>query len=283
MRAEVLLPLGCALGEGASAVNASEFWFVDIRAGQVHRGSVDGSTAVHAQFDHTVSAVVPTMTGEVVVAGRQDVSILGEPNAVLTIPETDRDIRLNDGKADPIGRFVVGSMAEPVRSSAGSLWSISNGECSKIVDDVTISNGLCWSADGSTMFYIDTPTGHIDAFDYDLATGKVSERRTVVTIEATQGSPDGMTIDADGGLWVALWDGSAVCRYLDGRLDQVVDVPTPFVTSCTFVGTKLVVTTAREPNPDDPFSGHVFVADIGMEAPLPHSIDRDLVFGSAKP
>ena len=68
MRAEVLLPVGCALGEGASAVNASEFWFVDIRAGQVHRGSVDGSTAVHAQFDHTVSAVVPTMTGEVVVA-----------------------------------------------------------------------------------------------------------------------------------------------------------------------------------------------------------------------
>jgi len=281
MQAEVLLPLGCALGEGASATTESNFWFVDIRAGRVHQGVVDGSTSMHAQFGHTVSAAVPTTTGELVVAGQREVILLGGSSADILVPEIDRCIRLNDGKADPLGRFVVGSMTEPVRSASGSLWSISNGRCTKIVDDVTISNGLCWSADGSTMFYIDTPTGRIDAFDYDISTGNVSGRRTVVVIDPATGSPDGMTIDTEGGLWVALWNGSAVCRFLDGRVDHVVDVPTPFVTSCTIVGTRLVITTAREPSPNDPLSGHVFVTEIGITAPLPHSVDRNQVFTPA--
>ena len=279
MSAEVLLALGCALGEGASAVDSSSFWFVDIRAGRVHFGSIDGSTSVAAKFNHTVSAAVPTTTGQVMVAGQRTVTIIDEARTALEVPETHDDVRLNDGKADPAGRFVVGSMAEPVRASAGSLWSISNGHCSKIVDDVTISNGLCWSADGTTMFYIDTPTGRVDAFDYDVSTGSVTGRRTVVTIDAALGAPDGMTIDSEGGLWVALWGGSAVHRYLAGRLDHVIGVPTPFVTSCTFVGTKLVMTTAREPGPDHALAGHVFIAETGIKAPLPHIVDRNLVFG----
>jgi sugar lactone lactonase YvrE len=127
-----------------------------------------------------------------------------------------------------------------------------------LVPGVTISNGLAWSADGSVMYYVDTPTRRIDAFDYDSVTGDVSGRRPVVTIPESDGSPDGMTIDAEGGLWVALWGGGAVHRYCDGRLDEVVEVPAPLVTCPAFAGPDggtLVITTAA----------------IGLDGPGPES------------
>jgi len=151
----------------------------------------------------------------------------------------------------------------------------------KLLDDVTISNGLCWSSDGSTLFYIDTPTQRIDAFDYDLETGRISKRRTIVRIPEEVGSPDGMTIDDDDGLWVAMWGGSAVHHYVDGRLESVISVPTPHVTCPAFVGGRLVITTAKEPCPDDPIAGHIFIADTGIGGPSPFPVDLPLVFGSA--
>jgi sugar lactone lactonase YvrE len=279
MIADVLFPLGLHLGEGASAINADQLWFVDIRRGQVFHGSLSGTATLHEELTGTVSAAVQTACGGVIVAGKSSLTHLDE-SVSLEITTGNHNLRLNDGKADPRGRFVVGTMAEPVQNDAGSLWSVASGRARLILSDVTISNGLCWSADGTSMFYIDTPTQRVDVFDYDVATGGVSGRHVSVAIDAEHGAPDGMTIDAEGGLWVALWGGSAVHRYVAGRLDHVIDVPTPFVTSCTFLGTSLVITTAGEAALDDPLGGHVFIAETGIDAPLPHCADVDVIFGN---
>ena len=158
---------------------------------------------------------------------------------------------MNDGKADPAGRFVGGTMGDPTpRPRAASLWSFGSGDPVALVSGVTISNGLAWSADGSTLFYIDTPTRRVDAFDYDVRLGSVANRRPVITLPPGAGDPDGLCIDVDGGLWVALWGGSAVHRYVDGSLDAVIEVPTPYVTCPVFAGRELdelVITTAAEP------------------------------------
>jgi sugar lactone lactonase YvrE len=162
---------------------------------------------------------------------------------------------MNDGKADPAGRFVGGAMTLGTpRPGAGSLWSFGPDGPIELVTGVTASNGLAWSTDGETLFFIDTPTRRVDAFDYDAGTGRVSGRRTVVTIEESAGDPDGMCVAVDGGLWIAMWGGSAVRRYGDGGLDSVIEVPTPYVPCPVFTGRELdelVITTASQPFGDE--------------------------------
>ena len=274
MPAELLLPLGLGLGEGAIAISDEKFLFVDIHAGAVFEATLDGRHSKLAQFGHTVGAVAATLSGEVIIAGRHGIKTL-DGQLDLALPVQAADVRLNDAKADPAGRFVCGTMTEPPRTGAGSLWSFGDRGPEQIIDGVTISNGLCWSADGRSMFYIDTPTQRIDRLDYDTDSGQLSNRRPCVHVDDGAGGPDGMTIDEEGGLWVALWGGSAVHRYVDGQLDHVIEVPTPFVTSVTIVDQTLVITTANEPAPDDPIAGHVFKAHVGLRAPLPHRVDLE--------
>jgi sugar lactone lactonase YvrE len=165
-------------------------------------------------------------------------------------------LRSNDAKADPAGRMWLGTMAYDETPGASALYRLDSGAAGpvRVLGGVTISNGLGWSSDAKTMYYIDTPTGWIDAFDYDLETGELANRRGFAQIPAGAGSPDGMTTDADGGVWVALWGGGAVRRYRqDGSLDRVVEVGTPNVTSCAFAGADLdllVITTATANEPD---------------------------------
>jgi len=121
------------------------------------------------------------------------------------------------------------------------------GTATRVLDGVTISNGLAWSHDGGTMYYIDTPTRRIDAFSFEPATGKIGDRRPFLTIPVGAGSPDGMTIDENGGLWVALWDGGAIHHYVEGRLERVIALPVSRPTSCAFGGPdfdELFVTSA---------------------------------------
>jgi sugar lactone lactonase YvrE len=168
------------------------------------------------------------------------------------------------------------------RPGAGSLWSFDRGGPRELVTSLTISNGLAWTADGATLYLIDTPTRRVDAFDYDLATGSVADRRPVITLPEGAGDPDGMCIDDDGGLWVALWGGGAVHRYADGGLDAVIDVPTPYVTCPAFTGPardRLVITTASEPfGATAPAgAGDVYVAEPGVTGPAPHLVDLDRI------
>ena len=151
------------------------------------------------------------------------------------------DLRFNDGKCDPAGRFLAGSMAYDKHDGAGGLYRLDpDGTVEQLLDGVTISNGLAWTPDGGTLYYIDTPLQRVDAFDYDTATGRLSNRRPHISVPKEVGNPDGMTIDTDGGLWVAMWNGWSVNRYApDGTLDLVVDVPASHVTSAIFGGPDL--------------------------------------------
>src|SRR5262249_54461557 len=143
-----------------------------------------------------------------------------------------RRMRMNDGKCDPSGAFWAGSMAWDKTNGAGTLYHLGpQGDLTVALRDLTISNGLAWSSDGTHMYFIDTPTQHVDRFDLDSG-GRLTNRTTVVTIDPQEGQPDGMAIDAEDCLWVALWNGWSVRRYSPaGKLLATVEVDAPQVSS----------------------------------------------------
>jgi sugar lactone lactonase YvrE len=181
--------------------------------------------------------------------------------------------RFNEGKCDPAGRFLAGTMAYDLTPGAGSVYRLgADLAVTKMLDGVTISNGLAWTPDGATLYYIDSPTQGVDAFDYDAETGRLGNRRRLVDIPAAAGLPDGMTLDTDGCLWVALYGGSAVHRYTpDGRLDTVLSFPATNITCPVFGGPGLgllYVTSARDGLDGQelaaqPHAGALFAADVG--------------------
>jgi sugar lactone lactonase YvrE len=254
LRAE---PVGEARGEHGEgpawdAVAGHLLW-VDMLAGELHRTTPDGADDV-TKYDQPVCVAVPRVGGGVALA-LGDGLWLQEPDGelrrlfALPDPEPAGPIRMNDGKCDPSGRLWAGSMAYDSRPGAGSLYRLdADHSVHEMLPDVTISNGLAWTPDGATMYYIDTPTGRVDAFDADPETGEIGDRRPAVDVPEDAGQPDGMTIDDEGCLWVARWQGSAVHRYTpDGRLDTVVEVPCAQVTSCAFGGAgldELYITTS---------------------------------------
>jgi sugar lactone lactonase YvrE len=190
----------------------------------------------------------------------------------------DAAVRMNDGGCDPQGRFYCGSMAYAETPGAGSLYRLDlDGSVATVLTDVTISNGLTWSIDGSQAYYIDTPTHRVDVFDFDALAGTFSNRRPLVEIDAALGSPDGLTIDAEGNIWVALWAGGAVHRYSpDGVLTDVVAIPASQVTACAFGGPsldRLYITTSRRDidMTREPHAGALFMTrpDVGGIPVLP--------------
>jgi sugar lactone lactonase YvrE len=180
------------------------------------------------------------------------------------------DVRMNEGGCDPDGRFYCGSMAYDQRTGAGSVYRLDpDGDVTVVLEGVTISNGLDWSPDDSLAYYIDTPTHEVSSFDYDTEQG-LTGRRTFVDIPGEQGNPDGLAVDVEGGVWVALFKGSAVHRYTAaGKLDEVIEVEARQVTACCFGGPnldRLYITTSREnlePD-DDPLAGSLFTATPGV-------------------
>ncbi|TVT59354.1 SMP-30/gluconolactonase/LRE family protein [Amycolatopsis rhizosphaerae] len=173
-------------------------------------------------------------------------------------------LRMNEGGCDPDGRFYCGSMAYDERTGAGSLYRLDpDGTVTTVLTGVTVSNGFAFSPDGGTAYYIDSPTHRVDAFDYDPARG-LTGRRTLLRLPAGDGAPDGMTVDADGRLWIALWGGSAVrCYTPGGRLEEEVPLPVRHVTACTFGGPdldELYITTSRQgvPGGAEPEAGALF-------------------------
>ena len=247
------------LGEGPrwDADSQSLYW-VDIPAGCVHR--LDGS-GVHAcwQVGQPVGAMAVRAAGGLLLAARDgflgldqrsgDVSLLAEV-------ETDRpDNRMNDGACDRAGRMFAGTKAEDDTPGAGALYRLDpDRRVTTVMTGVTISNGIGWSPDESLMYYVDSPTRRIDVLDYDPATGAVA-RRTFAEVPGGEAIPDGLTVDAEGCVWVALWDGGAVLRYSrDGQVTAVVTVPVPRPTSCAFGGPALdvlyITTAAAGSRPD---------------------------------
>jgi sugar lactone lactonase YvrE len=183
---------------------------------------------------------------------------------------TDHGLRMNEGGCDPDGRFYCGSMAYDRRAGAGALYRLDpDGSVSVVLENVTISNGIAWSPDGTRTYYNDTATHRMDVFDYDSVAG-LTGRRPFVDLSAEAERPDGLTVDEEGGVWTALNGAGEVRRYSpDSTLDEVVEVPARKVTACTFGGPdldQLFITTSREdlqPG-DDPLAGSLFRAVVGM-------------------
>ncbi|NUW31179.1 SMP-30/gluconolactonase/LRE family protein [Nonomuraea sp. SMC257] len=232
--------------------------WVDIPRGLVRR--LDPSDGSHAVIGvgQPVGVAVPRAAGGLALAVRDGFALLDEPawdgaaadglKVVAPVTAAERPgNRMNDGACDRVGRFFAGTKAEDDTPGAGALYRLGpDRRAERVLDGVGISNGIAWSPDERLCYYVDTLTRRVDVFDYDPAVGRLAGRRTFA--EITRGMPDGITVDARGHVWVALWDGGAVLRLRpDGRLDLTVEIPVRNVTSCAFGGpglTDLYVTTA---------------------------------------
>jgi sugar lactone lactonase YvrE len=250
----------------------SERWgglrWVDMLAGDVL--SLGGDGAIGRRHVGTVAAAIRPRCGGGAVIGVERGFALEDPDGTLTHLDdlwTDGRLRMNEGACDPDGRFYCGSMAYDKRPGGGALYRLDPDRSVHVVlDSVTISNGLDWSPDGTLAYYNDTETYRVDVFDYDRDAG-LTGRRTFA--ETGVGRPDGLTVDAEGGVWIALSNGGSVRRYTPaGLLDEVVELPVTKVTACTFGGAELdelFITTSREglgPG-DEPAAGSLFRAAAG--------------------
>ena len=244
--------------------------WVDMLAGDVLSLAADGS--VHRRSVSGVVAALRPRRGGGAVFGIERGFALEDADGTLTrLPPLwdDESVRMNEGGCDPEGRFYCGSMAYDQRPGAATLHRLDpDGGTTRVLDGVTVSNGLEWSPDGSRAYYDDTATHRVDVFDHDPDRG-LHARRPFAEIP-DGGLPDGLTVDADGGLWVALADRGEVWHLTsDGVHDEVVEVPVGKVTACTFGGPdldQLFITTSREgvPPGEDPLAGSLFRADVGV-------------------
>jgi sugar lactone lactonase YvrE len=243
---------------------------VDMLAGDILTLDAGGGLRERLRAGAVAAAFRPRRDGGLVVAVERGFALVAADGTVESLPEvwSEPGVRMNDGGTDPDGRFYCGSMAYDMTPGAGALYRLdAGGEVRVVLPSVTCSNGLAWSPDGTTAYYIDSTTYRIDAFDYD---GELGNRRAFAAVDADQGMPDGLTVDREGGVWVALWGGSAVRRYgSDGTLDEVLRLPVTQVTACCFGGAtldELYVTTSRQEVPDgeQPEAGSVYRARPGV-------------------
>ena len=252
---DVVLPARAACGEcpGWWAERALLTW-VDPPRAEVHRFDPATGLDRHVTFDRDVGAVAQRSSGGFVAAVADGFAFLDPDGPGLTKVATivpDPPGRMNDGQCDPAGRFWAGTLAHGMVEGAGSLYRLDpDRTVTRVLDGVTCSNGMGWSADGTTMYYVDSLRYAVDAFTV-TPDGALTDRRTLVTVggaaegggeDAGGAGPDGLAVDADGCVWVAVWGAGEVRRYSPaGRLDTVVRVPAPYVTSCAFGGPALDV------------------------------------------
>lgn len=261
-KVQLVLDTKSTLGEGAIwNYQSGELMWVDIKGEILNFYHLASETNTEMFTGQMVGTVVPAVSGKVLVALQNGIYSLDPKTGTkkfLIDPESNKPTnRFNDGKCDPSGRFWAGTMSTNGEQQAGALYRFDQDtSIHKMIDNVGTSNGIVWSADKTKMYYIDTPTMKVMVYDYDDKTGEITNPAVAVEIPEGIGYPDGMTIDENDNLWVALWGGSAVANFNPetGELLQKIDVPAKNVTSCAFgdedLGT-LYITTARESTSDE--------------------------------
>lgn len=267
------------LGEGVFwSVREQKVFWIDIEGHRVCRFDPDTGENVSISVGQQVGTMVENAAGGFLVALKDGVYALDFDSGALEKwcdpMEGDSQNRLNDGKAGPDGRLYVGAMGP---ENEQYLYRIENDGTTfaKIESGITCSNGLVWSEDRETFYYIDSPQRVVWAYDFDEASGAISNRRVVVDVTGAECVPDGMTIDAEGMLWVAFWEGWAVRRYdpNNGRLLQEIKLPVARVTTCAFGGRDLdtlYITTASVHFQDadwerEPLAGGLFAVKPGVK------------------
>lgn len=276
---ELVFDAKALCGEGPLWDETSgRLYWVDIESHRLHLHTPGGADESF-EIKPYVSSIVPRQSGGFVLT-LQDGFYAFDPATGAVEPiakatDFQADNRFNDGKCDPAGRFWAGTTSLSGEPSVSALYRMDpDRSIENVLTGVSISNGLAWSADGKTMYYIDSLTLQVVAFDYDLAAGTLSNRRVVVEIPKEQGLPDGMTIDAEGMIWVAVWGGWGVSRWnpATGELLRTIRVPASQVTSCAFGGPnldELYITTARTGLTDEeleqqPHAGGLFRVKPGV-------------------
>jgi sugar lactone lactonase YvrE len=241
------------LGEGPRWIAGRLAW-VDILAGTLHRLDPATGSQRSMTFGDALGMVAPRGQGGLLAAVGRSVVLLDEDSeevARVDLPDEPPDNRVNDGRCDPAGRLWIGTMRADGDGAAGSLYRVDPDlSVRRVATDLGISNGIDWSPDGERMYHVDSATGRVDVYDFEVRQGLASGRRTLVAVPEDQGVPDGLVVDAEGGVWVAFHGGWAVRRYTpDGRLDREVPMPVAQPTAVAFGGEDLAdlyVTTATE-------------------------------------
>jgi sugar lactone lactonase YvrE len=266
------------LGEGPWwDAELGELWRVDILAGLAHRWNPLTGAAIVVDVGQDVGFVVPTADGRLLAGRRTDAAVIdinggeGNPEGEPVVPTPGSSpARFNDGKTDRSGRVWAGTIVDDQADPQAVFGKIDGAGFTTALTGLLISNGLGWSPDNRTMYVTDSGVQTIWAFDYDLEHGELTNQRVFATDEDC--APDGLTVDAEGGVWSAKWDGARVVRYdPDGTVSAVIEMPASRPTSCAFGGPNLdtlYVTSASvgldDQEIEDTAAGSVFAAQTGV-------------------
>ena len=251
--AEPLVNNQASHGEGPVWANGVLYW-VDLTDCRLHSWRASDGTVSDFQFAEPVCAVSPLADGRLLIAFAKRLAYVNLADLsceeICQVEPELPDTRCNDGKMDPAGRFWIGTMSLGGKvKGAGSLYRIDEGgRLTRVLDQLTIANGMGWSADQKTMFFIDSPTREVWAFDFNSSDSSITNRRTVIRVPDELGLPDGMCVAPDDTLWVAHWGAGCACQWCpkSGRLLQRVDTRCPHTTSCAFGPEgQLFITTSR--------------------------------------
>jgi sugar lactone lactonase YvrE len=257
MSPEVVSGIKCELGEGPLwDASKNRICWVDILNGKIHEWSPATETSNTLSVGQMIGTMALCEDGNYIAALKDGLGFVNRKTGkvkMITNPEEDvPENRFNDGKCDPAGRFWAGTMPISEDRASGSLYMLDSSKtCIKKEIDISISNGLAWSLDHKVLYYIDTPTLKVVAYDYDNEDGVISNKRAVITIPKEEGFPDGMTIDSEGMLWIAHWGGWQITRWdpNTGKKLFAFKLPVSNVTSCTFGGKTMkdiYITSARK-------------------------------------
>ncbi|MFM8425776.1 MAG: SMP-30/gluconolactonase/LRE family protein [Chloroflexota bacterium] len=274
MKTEILFDVKATLGEGPAWDEKTQtLYWVDILGKRIYAGG-----EVLAELDDYIGCLAPTKNGHLIIGKRASFvdfdPATSQQTVLVTLPESATN-RMNDGKCDPAGRLIAGTMDMNETDPTGSVYSYDGKSNRVLFRDVTISNGMAWSADHKTFYYIDTPTCEVRAYDYDVKTGEIANRRKAFDVPKSLGWADGMTSDTEGNLWIAMWGGAQVTRWNPNTGQLLEQIPIPALqSSCPVFGGKnrneLYVTSARKGMSESdlnkyPLSGGLFKVETKYE------------------
>lgn len=267
MNVELIFDAKAILGEGSAWDSKTQtLYWLDILQKKIY-----ANYDLLIELDDLIGCLAPCKNGNLILGKRASLIDLEVGSAhqtnlyLLHEPTTNR---INDGKCDSAGRFIFGTMDMNEKDSTGNLYSYDGKQAKILLKGVTISNGLAWSPDYKTFYYIDTPTRQVQAFDYDVKTGEIANSRVAFAIPESFGWPDGMTSDIQGNLWIAMWGGAQITKWNPnlGTLLEKISVPALHTSCCVFGGknmNELFITSARQGMSDEdikkyPLSGGLF-------------------------